>query len=230
MNILLNYLEDRHTEKEKPKENKDPGPVITISRQIGCSGKFLADKLADTLNKKLHQQNGPWRVISKEILEKSAKELELDPSQIEYVFKYEKKSAIDDILGALSSKYYKSDRKIRNTIKKVIYSFGKEGHSIILGRCGSSITKNINRSLHIRLIAPFDWRVQVIKKRFNLTTKKAKDYVVDIDKKRQELRNNLAGSKIDDTHYDLLINAKHFNHDEIADIILETMSIKGLYS
>ena len=227
MNILLRYLEDRHVDDETQRNNKEPGPVITISRQFGCSGRFLADKLADALNKKRDQQSS-WKVISKEILEKSAKELELDPSQVEYVFKYEKRSAIDDILSALSSKYYKSDRKIRNTIKKVIYSFGKEGHSIIIGRCGSSITKNIRRSLHIRLIAPVDWRVQVIKKRFNLTTKKAKDYVLDIDKKRQELRNNLAGTKLDDTHYDLLINVKNFTHDEIAEIILGAMEVRGL--
>ncbi len=229
MNILLRYLENRHSESEDQSKNKEPGPVITISRQFGCSGKFLANKLAETLNEKLTNKREQWKVISKEILEKSAKELELDPSQVEYVFRYEKKSAIDDILGALSSKYYKSDRKIRNTIKKVIYSFGKQGHSIILGRCGSSITKNIDRSLHIRLIAPLDWRIQMVKKRFNLSTKKTKNYVLDIEKKRAELRNNLAGHKIEDTHYDLLINVKSFSHDEIADMILEVVNLKGLY-
>ena len=166
--------------------------------------------------------------ICKEILEESAKELELHPSQIEYVFKYEKRSAIDEILGALSSKYYKSDRKIRNTIKKVIYTIGMEGNSVILGRCGAVITKDLPHSLHVRLIAPLDWRTEVIKKRFNLTEKKAQEYILDIDKKRAQLRNSLAGKEVDDTFYDLIFNAKRFEFDEMVEVIMKTLEVKKI--
>jgi cytidylate kinase len=231
MNILQKYLEERHQENEqKKKEYDEPGPVVTISRESGCSGRYLADKLATRLN----QQNfgetakGKWSVLSKEILEHSAKELELQPSQIEYVFKYEKKSAIDEILGALSSKYYKSDRKIRNTIKKVIYTFGVKGNAIILGRGGESITKDIKRSFHIRLIAPLNWRVEVINKRFDFDNKQAREYVLDIDKKRKELQNDMAGKEVDDTNYDVIFNAKSFSGEEMVDLIIQMMKMRSL--
>jgi cytidylate kinase len=230
MNILQQYLEERHKEKKRDEDFGQPGPVVTISRDFGCSGKFLADKLNQRLNqeKKGDQSKGMWRVVTKEILDESAKELELHPSQIEYVFKYEKRSAIDEILGSLSSKYYKSDRKIRNTIKKVIYTIGMEGNSVILGRCGAVITKDLPRSLHVRLIAPIEWRTEVIRKRFNLTEKKAKEYVLDIDKKRAELRNNLAGKEVDDTFFDLLFNTKSFEFDEMVDIIIKALETKEI--
>ncbi len=230
MNILQQYLEERHKEKKRDEDFGQPGPVVTISRDFGCSGKFLADKLNQRLNqeKKGDQSKGTWRVVTKEILDESAKELELHPSQIEYVFKYEKRSAIDEILGSLSSKYYKSDRKIRNTIKKVIYTIGMEGNSVILGRCGAIITKDLPRSLHVRLIAPIEWRTEVIRKRFNLTEKKAKEYVLDIDKKRAELRNNLAGKEVDDTFFDLLFNTKSFEFDEMVDIIMKALETKKI--
>ena len=228
MNILQKYLEERHRDKKQDKDFGQPGPVITISREFGCSGKFLADKLVERLSEEGHVPDKPnnWRVISKEILEHSARELELHPSQIEYVFKYEKKSAIDEILGALSSKYYKSDRKIKNTIKKVIHNIGVEGNSVILGRCGSIITKDIPRSLHLRLIAPLDWRTQVIAKRFNLEPKKARDYILDIDKKRAQLRNEIAGETVDDTHYNLILNAQDFTFDEMVEVILSVLRVK----
>jgi cytidylate kinase len=230
MNILQQYLEERHRDKKKDTDFGEPGPFITISREFGCSGKFLADKLSHRLNqeKRGDQKKGSWRVVSKEILEESAKELELHPSQIEYVFKYEKRSAIDEILGALSSKYYKSDRRIRNTIKKVIYTIGMEGNSVILGRCGAVITKDLPRSLHVRLIAPVEWRTEVVRKRFNLSEKEAREYIQDIDKKRAQLRNNLAGEEVDDTFYDLIFNAKRFEFDEMVEIIMKTLETKKI--
>ena len=223
MNILQKYLEERHRDKKQDKDFGQPGPVITISREFGCSGKYLADKLVEYLGKEGYYDNikGAWKVISKEILEHSAHELELHPSQIEYVFKYEKKSAIDEILSALSSKYYKSDRKIKNTIKKVIHNIGVEGNSVILGRCGSIITKDIPRSFHIRLIAPLEWRTQVIAKRFSLEPKKAREYVIDIDRKRAQLRNEMAGETVDNTDYNLIINAKDFTFDEMVQVIYQ---------
>jgi cytidylate kinase len=228
MNILQKYLEERHRDKKEDKDFGQPGPVITISREFGCSGKFLADKLAEQLSNQAHvpDKQGDWKVISKEILEHSARELELHPSQIEYVFKYEKKSAIDEILGALSSKYYKSDRKIKNTIKKVIHNIGVEGKSVILGRCGSAITRDIPRSFHLRLIAPLEWRTEVIAKRFNLDPKKAREYVLDIDKKRAQLRNEMAGETVDDTHYDLIINASRFSFDQMVEFIIQGLKVK----
>ena len=81
MNILQNYLEQRHKDDDK-KKVREPGPVVTISREFGCSGKYLADKLAYRLKQEGlgDSGKGKWKVISKEILERSAKELELDPS------------------------------------------------------------------------------------------------------------------------------------------------------
>jgi cytidylate kinase len=230
MNILQKYLEERHQESDKNEEYTEPGPVVTISRQIGCSGKFLADKLAFSLNEKKlgDTAKGKWNVVSKEILEHSAKELELHPSQIEYVFKYEKKSAIDEILGALSSKYYKSDRRIKNTIKKMIYTFGYNGNAIILGRSGASVTRDIERSLHVRLIAPLQWRTEVIKERFNYNNSEAREYILDIDKKRKELRDEMAGKEVDDTYYDVIFNAKSFTCEEMSEVIIRMMEMKSL--
>ncbi len=229
MNILQHYLEQRYKDQQ---EVLEPGPVVTISREYGCSGKYLADKLAYRLQQegRGEEKKGKWQVISKEVLEHSAKALEIDPSQIEYVFKYEKKSAIDEILRALSFKYYKSDRKIRNTIKKVIYNFGESGNAIILGRGGSAITQDIDKSVHIRLIAPVNWRTEVIKKRFRLTnTKKTKDYVLDIDKKRSELRSEMAGGvTVDDTHYDIIFNTANFTYNQMVQIVIDIMEMRKL--
>lgn len=231
MNILHKYLEERHKEQDKHKNYGEPGPVVTISRDFGCSGKFLAQKLAFLLNEsKLGDTvKGKWKVVSKEILEQAAHELEMDTSEIEYVFKYEKKSDIDEILGALSTKYYKSDRMIRNTIKKMIYTFALKGNVIILGRGGEIITKDIGQSLHVRLIAPFQWRVEEIKKRFDYSkVKEAKSHVEDIDKKRADFKRDIAGKEFDNTLYDVIFNVTTFSFEHMAEIIMNMMEMTNM--
>jgi hypothetical protein len=43
-NILFNYLEKRYS-KDKEIQKKVPGPVITISRQTGCSALDISEVL-----------------------------------------------------------------------------------------------------------------------------------------------------------------------------------------
>ncbi|MDA3780113.1 MAG: cytidylate kinase family protein, partial [Bacteroidales bacterium] len=87
-------------------------------------------------------------------------------------------------------------------------SFGKEGNAIIVGRCGATITREIQKSLHIRLIAPIEWRVAGIKERHEISYYEAEKLAIDNDKRRAKLRDDFAGKKINDYDYDLILNAK----------------------
>ncbi len=104
---LLTYFERRVARSKK--EKTGTVPFITISRQTGCNGNELAFQLI----KKLRLLNADWKYTNKEVLEESAKKLKLDESKIKYVFDTEEKSHIDDILSAISNRYYKSDRAVR---------------------------------------------------------------------------------------------------------------------
>ena len=157
---LSKYLTQRYTESLKKLDYE--GPVITISRESACPAKKVAARLVTQLNsiKSPGAKKIPWRWIDKEILSESARELDLDPKEIEYIFKFEKKNFFDDILSSQSRKYYKSDRAIRKTVAGVIRNIASEGNVIIIGRAGVAITREMERSLHIMLEAPLNWRVE----------------------------------------------------------------------
>lgn len=175
-NDLLKYMSERF--QSDCSKLKDPGPVITISREYGCPAKMIAEQLADVLTRKMaaRGRNVKWRWISKEILTESARQLNLEPDNIKYVFNYEQRSVIDDILQSHSQKYYKSDRKIRNTIANVIRNIACDGHAIIVGRGGVAITKDIVRSLHINLEAPMEWRALRISEKNGVSFEDAKKW------------------------------------------------------
>ena len=114
---------------------------------------------------------------------------------------------------------YKSDRAIKNTVGHVIRSLGEQGHYIIIGRAGVAHTRHISKSLHVRLIAPFDWRVEKVMEHKGITMKAAIEKINNGDSNRKQfLRYYLGDSSLDD-NFDLLLNCSSFNINELAAII-----------
>ncbi len=225
---ISKYLKDRYHETQS--SQAFPGPVITIAREVGCPSKTMATLLIEKLNAPgvKNVKKIPWKWVSKEILEASAKDLGVDLAEIQYVFEYKTHGILEDLLLSHSKKFYKSDRKIRGTVAKVIRNFAEEGNSIIVGRGGVAITKDIPKSLHIKLEAPLEWRVLRTSEKHNMTIDQAKKYCLEIDKKREEFRNYFQGKGNDYTRFDLTFNCMTIDAQEIASIIFETLKIRKL--
>ncbi|MBN1182489.1 MAG: cytidylate kinase-like family protein [Bacteroidales bacterium] len=229
---LVNYLQKRFEQHESQSKMTefDYGPVITLSREYGCPAKRIAEKLSEKLTQvnKTKGNKQQWKWIGKEILAEAAKELSVDPSKIKYLFNYEQRGFLDDIFASYSSKYYKSSRKVKNTVRDVIRSIGKEGNCIIVGRGGVAITHDIIKSLHVNLEAPLEWRAIRVSERYNISIPKARDYALDIDKKRKAFREQFEGKNTDYTTFDLTLNCMTLTMDEIVDIIVHTAEIRKL--
>lgn len=227
---LLKYMSDRMQEDKSG--CPDAGPVITISRLYGCPAKKVAKLLTEELTNKMlaHGKKGKkWDYITKEILSESARELELNPDKIQYIFDYKKKGLIDELFSAHSNKYYKSDRKIRNTIARVIRNMACEGNVVIVGRGGVAITRDMPRSLHINLEAPLEWRTLRIAEKFDFSFEEAEKTILDIDKKRKAFREYFEGRNTDYTWFDLTFNCMTMSVEEIVGIILKAIDIRKLF-
>ncbi len=223
---LLKYMSERvHSDRVK-----EPGPVITISRDYGCPSKLVACHLAEELTRKMFFKGKEvkWKYVTKEIMSESAKALEVDPEKIKYIFDYQQKNMLDDILSAQVNKYYKSERRIMNTVGKVIRNMGEEGHVIIVGRGGVAITRDIPRSLHVMLEAPLDWRVLRVAENYHCSLDEARKTAVETDKKRKEFRDYFQGKNTDYTRFDLTINCMIFSIEEIVQILVKAAEVRKL--
>lgn len=225
---LSKYLDNWY--KEDAARNIYPGPVVTLSRELGCPAKKVAAELAEALNrmKRVHSKEGPWRWISKEIMMESAKELQVDSSQIQHVFDYKSRGVLEDLLLAQSKDYYKSDMKIRTTIAKVIRNFANAGNAIIVGRGGVAITRDIPKSLHIFLEAPLEWRALRVADKNNMSIDQARAYAQSIDKKRSSFRDFFQGKGNDYTRFDIKLNCMTLEPNELIDIILGAMKSRSM--
>ncbi|MDX9881009.1 MAG: cytidylate kinase-like family protein [Prolixibacteraceae bacterium] len=225
---LLLYLNKRMGKKDEGFCPGDilPGPVVTISREVGCAGVKLAKKLAGKLN----EQGGKckWKVFSKEIFEEAARELEMDRKKLKTVLNSEGRNTFDEILGALGDKRFKSERKIRKTVAGFIRSIATDGHCIIVGRGGHLIARDIRNSLHLRFKAPLDWRVKKIARRHRISETEALKFIGKTEKERESFRRNIQAGAPPDENYDMEINVSVFRNNDIIEIIAKAMIMKGL--
>ena len=227
-NTLLNYMNRRFGEegKRRAQHFKMAGPVITISREVGCGGMKLSQKLAEELNKSVFCKQ--WQVISKEVLNASASELKVKPEKVDRIFSSQEHFTFDEILSAFSDKYYKSNKVITRTVSEVIHNFATDGCCIIVGRAGHLIAKDIDHALHVRLIAPIKWRVESISARKNLSKSEALKYINETEKEREVFRDHFRKSKTEPENFDIIIDISRFELNKLVKIILTAFEMKGI--
>ena len=183
-NLLYEYMSKRFSaEHEYHEIPRGFGPVITISRQAGCGASKLAHDLCQMMNSSLNLSGKPgnWKFINHEILEKSAEKLDLNPHKLDQVITDKERGIMDQIVEALSSHSHKSDQKIMKTVQEVIRLFAEQGYVVIVGRGGAVVSQHIARSLHIRLEAPIEWRLENVMKKLEYSRGYALEYIHKID-------------------------------------------------
>ncbi len=217
-NSLLLYLNKRISEEKSPKKkNLIAGPLITISREVGCNGLKLARLIANRLNAKKPERD--WRVLSKEVFYESARELRMEPEKIRKTFKQSNKYTFDEILKAFNDREYKSERKIVKTVSDVILSLAIDGYCIIVGRAAHIIAKEVENALHIRLIAPPEYRIKNIMHNNQLNHEQAVTFIDKVEKEREAFRKTIGGAHMKPFLFDLCINRALFNDEETVDFI-----------
>lgn len=219
MEKFFDYFDGRYRESILNKPPVDDGPIITISRLTGCDARQVAAMLVGNLNRRFGITN--WRWVDKDIIYAIAKELNTDTQRVENFYKGIELSNISEMIMAFSGGFV-SDQRVKKAIRDVVLSMSKDGHIIMVGRGGVSITHEIKDALHIRLIAPFYWRVENVMKKRNIDIEAAEEYIVNTDEKRFNLtRAFLDKNPLNiDYLFDATINRSSFTIQEISDLIV----------
>jgi len=228
MDKYQEYFDRRQREEILKRPAAEDGPVITISRLTGCDARQVAALLVDDLNKMTGSCK--WKWVDKDIIYDIAKELNTDTQRVENFYKGIELSNMSEMIMAFSGGFV-TDLRVKKAIKDVVLSMCKQGHIILVGRGGVSIAHDMENSLHIRLIAPFYWRVENVMKKKSMDMETAEEYVVDTDEKRFNLIHTFLDKKPLNIDYlfDATLNRSSFSIQQIADMIC-TMYEKKLGS
>jgi cytidylate kinase len=226
-NILKIYFEKQYLEQESLKPT-GPVPVVTISREFGCPSKPIGQMLTDALNKRMTKSSAPrWRFISKEVVEESARKLDITSVEMNYLISSGEKGLVEDLLTSFSP-LYASNRKIRKILNDVIRTLASQGNMVFVGRGSVAILQGCPNTLHIRLQAPLEWRLKGICESRGLTNAEALKLITETDKKRTALLELLLGRKFDQNLFDIVFNCHSFSKEDIVQSIIKIMEIRKM--
>jgi cytidylate kinase len=219
MEKFFDYFDGRYRDTILNKPSTDDGPVITLSRLTGCDARQVAAILVDDLNHKYGTTK--WKWVDKDIIYAIAKELNTDTQRVENFYKGIELSNLSEMIMAFSGGFV-SDLRVKKAIRDVVLTMCKEGFVVLVGRGGVSIAHEMTDALHIRLIAPFYWRVENVMKKKQMQIEAAEEYVVDTDEKRHNMILNFLDKKPLNLDYlfDATLNRSSFTIKEISELIL----------
>ena len=175
--------------------------VITISRQIGTEGDLIAKRVASLLE---------YQYFDKTILTTEAKRLGIhlgDPGSIDITENdYEPRGIIDSILAntGLISAAEDAQMKVSGT---VITELANKGNIVIVGRGGQALLKGRSDVLHVKIIAPFEDRIDNLMLERFLNKSEAERLIKKSDKATKKFLERFHNIDWEDsTYYDVIIN------------------------
>lgn len=224
-NILLKYMLERFVNA-----GENIRPIVTITKESGCPSKEIAIELSFLLNEveKIKNSNIKWRIINKEIIEETAKELNMKPETLSKIFNKEQRSIIDEVLKSLIETNYRSEIKVKKTIAGIVESFAREGHSILINMGAAAILKTYSNSFNVMLFAPLEYRISMWMRNSNIDRNDLVRHIRELDRNNIDLIDSFLGKKSDNSIYDIIINCEKADAREIAEIIFKTMEVKKI--
>ncbi|MEI7726394.1 MAG: cytidylate kinase-like family protein [Bacteroidota bacterium] len=226
-NLLHQYMERAFSDRGIEQQN-NPRPVVTISREFGCPSKLIAQAVTNELNKRQGvDKPKKWRFINKEVVEATAKQLELNQSEVNYLLSTGEKGLIEDVLASFSHSYV-STHRMRKTVSHVVKSIAEQGYVVIVGRGGAGILHDFPNTIHVRLQAPREWRIEAVRTTRNIGKAEASTLVNEMDKKRMAFIEVMTGEKFNPYLFNITINCSAFSNEEIAIAIIRLMEIKKM--
>ena len=176
--------------------------VITISREFGSEGNYIGPKVAKALG---------YRVVFKQTLKSIFEHYGIVDFEVLHQPRPHFWSGYDEA----------RDESIEFMVD-VIRAVAGYGNVILMGRCSGAILSDCSDVLNVRIQAPFDVRVQRIRREHLVDAADVERFVHDKDTEQTRLFENFHCSKWEKaTTFDMVVNTGKLSPDLAAQMIVE---------
>jgi cytidylate kinase len=218
VDLRIGALEEynrRQKEKAFRQKKERPRPCVTISREFGCEGYPLSERLCEIMMQKTGE---PWVIIDKAVLEEVARRHNISEGLLQGLGK--RNRILEEVLSTFSPEW-KSDHDYFKMLCRHVISLAEQGNAIILELGGAIITRHIEHSYHFRIFGSMEFKVESICRRTGLDSAEAKKLI----ERQQKLRDRFTQDFLNrDDHdpmlYDLMLNNDRNSAEKMACIIV----------
>ncbi len=183
--------------------------VITIGRQYGSGGRFIARKLAEMLNVNFYDN---------ELLTTAATQSGMSKTILD---NYDEKK--DGFFSGVVPSTFGADMSLSQKVFlaqfEAIKMIADRESCVIVGRCADYVLRENKNVVNVFITAPIEDRVKRAVKYYNLDEKKAKETIIKMDKKRASYYNFYSDKKWGKADsYNLTIDS-NIGIDEACEVI-----------
>jgi cytidylate kinase len=196
---------------------------ITISRQPGSGGVPLAQRLAERLNT---PAPGDWTAWDQELVEKISAEYHLDKRAVETI-NQRPHNWLDDLVSSVAQQPGPSDIRVYKDVARTIRALALGGHAIIVGRGAQFITSGMPGGIHLRLIAPLEFRIKTTMEAFGMSHGEAAKQLADIERNRESFyRRFWPGKTLEAQSFSMTLNSAQLSLEEMVQSVLPIIHLR----
>jgi len=185
--------------------------VITISRQLGSAGDYIANMVASMLSYKL--------VNKRNILMEAQRYGIIEPGTAD---------EIGEGKPPLLERFIKNKSRAVYAIRTLMQETAIDGNVVILGRGGNVELRKRSDVLKIRIIADFEIRIARIMKENEVDKAQARKMLKKSDKERSEyVKHFFLVDSSNPELYDIVINTTCISPDAAARLIMQAVRQVG---
>jgi len=174
-------------------------PTITISREYGCEGYPLAERLKQLLEE---ASGEPWNIFDKSLVERVASDEKLSLQLLSHLGD---ESRAMDVLKTHFG-YLTHDEAYGKLVKHLV-QIATAGNAIIVGRGGAVVCQDLKNCFHFRLEGSFAFRASTLASRLDLPLPEAEELVRTQSKLREKFISECLQTDITSSRwYDAVFN------------------------
>ena len=214
-NLLEQAAKAREPLVERPAQL---GPFLAISREVGSGGAEVARRIGQRLG---------WSVLDRQLVEDLARRLELSPQMLELLDETRSNWFHETMLNLMNSKIMLQNSFL-TVLGKVLHLAAYDGKVIFVGR-GAHLLLPRERGLMVRLIAPREVRLAVIREREKLDAAEAGRLLDELEAARAAfIRRHFHRDPDDPSQYDMVLDSSVFGIDGCVELVCRALELRGL--
>ena len=206
--------------------------LITISRQYGAGGSEVARRVAAALE---------WRVVDNELIEQVAAKAGLPAEKVAerdercptFVERLARTlaAATPEVFPPTDSVHTMVDlpeAELVRITETVVREAAARGRVVLVGRSAPAVLARQADALHVRLVAPRGWRIEVAAARLGVTPGQAAAVLDDHDKMRARYsREYYRRDWNDPVHFHMVLNTAALGLDGATEAVVGRARVLG---
>jgi cytidylate kinase len=155
------------------------------------------------------------------LVEQIANEHDIAPSIIESLEDHPHTWLDDMMRDLVAGQGNSGEFTLYRQVSTAVLALARLGHSIIVGRGGVYITRNIQGGVHILIVAPLDHRVRHMAQRRGMDEAAAQKLVRDIDRNRADFYRRYWPNQVHGpASFHITLNSARLNEQQMVDAIM----------